>query len=245
MCGKSSKDGDPRLPDWALAIKGLQATPAPSLLLEGCLACFQGPQQVGLGKVAFGSGPHGQGLTGTAKCLLCPLDPLFPFPSEFFLLTQISTKTPLPLIQQSTSSPVSTGNTEPPHDLPLPRLPDCPLMPLPHTSSTAFCQAEGAIRGLLPAQSPLILAGILRDLCATRGLLGRAGQRWIYSLGILSHPCFPCSPAACREGGMPQSWEFWISDDPNSFGAMIQVSCTLFGNQPVGSPALHCPELPA
>lgn len=29
---------------------------------------------------------------------------------------------------------------------------------------------------------------------------------------------------------MPRSWEFWISHDPNSFGAeLAQVSCTLFG----------------
>lgn len=30
---------------------------------------------------------------------------------------------------------------------------------------------------------------------------------------------------------MPQSWEFWISNDPNSFSAVIQVSCTLFGSR--------------
>lgn len=41
-----------------------------------------------MGKVAFGTGPHRPGLTGTAKCLLCPLDPPFPLPSEFFPLTK-------------------------------------------------------------------------------------------------------------------------------------------------------------
>lgn len=222
--------------------------PAPSLLQEGCLACFQ---QVGMGKVAFGTGLHGQGLTGTAKCLLCPLDPPFPLPREFFPLTQTTTKTPLSLIQQRAEHLPALLHQFPLGMQGLPMSCLCPgsltvpSVPLPHTSSSAFAKLKVQPGGLLPAQSPLILPGILGGLCTTKGLLGRARQRWIYLLGILSHPCFPCSPAACREWGMSQSWEFWVSDDPNSFSAMIQVSCTLFGNQPVGSPALHCPELPA
>lgn len=85
MCRKSSRYRDPRLPDWALAIKGSKPC-----LLPLCF-CFWAPQQVGMGKMAFGTGPHGQGLTETAKCLLCPLVPPFPMPSEFFPLTQITT----------------------------------------------------------------------------------------------------------------------------------------------------------
>lgn len=58
-------------------------------------------------------------------------------------------------------------------------------------------------------------------------------------------PVLSSQPSCLQGEEMPGSWEFWISNDPNSFSAMIQVSCTLFGNQTVGSPALHCPELPA
>lgn len=136
MCRKSSKDGDPRLPDWAPAIKGLQAMPAPSLLLLGCLVCSQAPQQVVMGKVAFGTGPHG---SGRARCLLCPLDPPFPLPSEFFPLTQITTKTPLPLTQQRAEHQHFCTSVHWEYRA-SPRL--CPQC-LSHTSSTAFAKLKG------------------------------------------------------------------------------------------------------
>lgn len=50
MCRKSSKDGDPRLPDRALAIKGLQAMPAPSLPSGGVSCLFSGFSAGGNGK---------------------------------------------------------------------------------------------------------------------------------------------------------------------------------------------------
>lgn len=110
--------------------------------------CPWAPQRVGMGQGALGTGPCGQGLTGTAQCLLCPLDPLAALPREFFPLpvfTQTAVKTPLPLPEESragtaNSAPVSTGNTGPPRYLPLPSPTDhLPPRCLSRTPRHSFC----------------------------------------------------------------------------------------------------------
>lgn len=183
-----------------------------------------------MGKVAFGTGPHGQGLTGTAKCLLCPLDPPFPSPSEFFPLTQITTKSPLPLIQQRAEHIPALGIL----GLLMPCL--CPGSPqcLSHTPPALLLPSWRCNPGAPPCSKPPDPGWnpqqrweFMHDKRAARQ--GRA------AMDLFTWDPFPpvlsLQPSCLWGGGDAPELEFWISDDPNSFGAMIQVSCTLCGTR--------------